>query len=164
MTDKRPGISDAEYDEIQERVDRTVRAWTHRLGLRWWWIKVVIDTDAASFEHSSDERDSAAFRTTTNMEVVSDWQRMTATIRVNAYAVLEVDDAELEEWIVHELCHVLVSEMRTPAWSEPTAQEIMAQMDHEERVVTMLTKAFGWTYQAGAGELNEPDAVEEEDE
>lgn len=89
------------------------------------------------------------------MEVVSDWKRLDATIRVNAYAVEEMDDATLEECVVHELCHVLVSEMRVPYWADAPAAIMQAQFDHEERVVTMLTKAFGWTFQAGAGELED---------
>jgi hypothetical protein len=37
------------------------------------------------------------------MEVVADWTRLDATIRVNAYSVLEASDETLDEWVVHEL-------------------------------------------------------------
>jgi len=65
--------------------------------------------------------------------VWADWRYLSASIAVNVKAVARLDDDELERAVVHELIHVLVNEMREPG------------IDHEERVVTMLSKAFFWT-------------------
>lgn len=160
----RSGLTDAEYQALDDRLLRIFKIWTHRLGLGWWHVKYVLDTDAASFEVETDPRDSAAFRSETHMEVITDWQRLNATVRVNAYAVKDMSDEDLAESVVHELCHVLVSEMRIPDWADAPSQVLHSQHDHEERVVVMLTKAFGWTFQAGAGELeSDPEYVEPAD-
>jgi len=44
-----------------------------------------------------------------------------------------MENDQIEMTIVHELCHALVNEMRKDG------------IDHEERTVTALTKAFLWT-------------------
>jgi len=43
-----------------------------------------------------------------------------------------MDGDEIERAVVHELCHILVNEMRED------------EIHHEERVVTGLQKAFMW--------------------
>jgi predicted SprT family Zn-dependent metalloprotease len=60
------------------------------------------------------------------------WMYLTARIQVNLLALEYIDNDDLEDVAVHELCHILVNEMRE------------GELHHEERVVTWLTKAFFW--------------------
>jgi hypothetical protein len=106
-------------------VRKLLNTWIYVLGLAWYYIEA---------DYYDSEKD---FKKTTGnivvMRVWVDWRYMTATIAVNVPAVARLSDDELERTVVHELCHALVNEMRETG------------IDHEERVVTMLTKAFLWT-------------------
>ena len=54
------------------------------------------------------------------------------SILLNGKVLDGMTPQQIERIAVHELCHILVNEMRE------------SEMCHEERVVTMLTKAFLW--------------------
>ncbi len=109
----------------RKRVRKFVKPWLHVLGLGWY--------EAIEFHWYDNEKD---FRKSADgtvlMRVWSDWRYMTATVAVNVPAVARLTDTQLERAVVHEFVHVLVNEMREKG------------IDHEERVVTMLTKAFFW--------------------
>ena len=62
------------------------------------------------------------------------WQYMTATVEINMKEFCLLTEEEQERVLIHELCHVLVAEMR----------EEDQDRKHEERVVTTLTDAFIW--------------------
>lgn len=64
---------------------------------------------------------------------ICDWRYATCTLQINEPELLEMNKRDAEFVIVHELCHALVNEMREEG------------IDHEERVVTGLAKAFLWT-------------------
>ncbi|KKL89323.1 hypothetical protein LCGC14_1915860 [marine sediment metagenome] len=63
---------------------------------------------------------------------------MVATVAFNISALKELDDHDLEVVVVHEMCHVLVNEMRADRGGEPTHGSVA----HEERVVSTLAQAF----------------------
>lgn len=115
------------YKRTRNRAKRHFEQWVYLLGLRWWDIEVRWYDNRRDFRTASraPSRNAA-------MCVYADWRYATATIYVNVEALARVDDRELEQSIVHELCHALVNEMRKKG------------IDHEERVVTMLSKAFMW--------------------
>ena len=87
----------------------------------------------------SEENRQAGWRC--HGQCVAKWQYLKATLRFDVEAVNDLDDEELDHLFVHECCHALVNEMRE--WDGEHG------IDHEERVVTMLTNAFGWMWQAG---------------
>jgi hypothetical protein len=117
--------------------------WINRLGLAWWDIQVHYYDDPGEIVR--------LFRQIDNGDVVpafvdSNWMYGSAKISVNLPAVLAMEHHEIERMIVHELCHVLVNEMRED------------EIHHEERVVTQLTKTIFW---AMAAAKRERDITEE---
>lgn len=146
----RAGMSDAEYEALKARLDAAFKRWTFYLGLRWWNITTELVVDRSQFAENGDTAES-----TTVMDVYADWTRMEAHIRVNMLAVEPLDDNDLNRIVCHELCHVLVNEMRIPAWANVPNEVLHRQLEAEERVVTMLTSAFDWVFQAGAGKLDD---------
>ena len=128
----------SEKEEAREKIGRAFEKWLKPLGLLWLDIRVVYygkkkDTQRV-FVSKEDGGIVAA-------KCYADWRYGTATIEVNVPAFYGMSAEEVETIILHELCHVLVNEMREGA------------DHHEERVVTGLTKAFMWVYKAGKGEL-----------
>jgi len=105
--------------------------WTYRLGLKWWEINIHYIEDPQTIIDT--------FRITDNEIVVAktfaDWKYMTANIYVNLPSIITMHKYTVERIIVHELVHVLVNEMREN------------DINHEERVVTSLTKAVFWIEQ-----------------
>ena len=70
------------------------------------------------------------------MTCTPDWRYLQAHIDVCLPKVVDLGDAELEQIALHEMCHILVNEMRP----EPSPGE--EYMDHEERVVSTLVRRF----------------------
>lgn len=141
----RAGFSDAEYAALQARVAAAFERWTEWLGLRWWRVDVEYVVDRSQFPENGDTAEYS-----TAMDTLVDWQRLFAKIRVNMLVVADLPDDELDEIVRHELCHVLVNEMQIPEWAHAPNEIYWRHREAEERVVTLLTKAFGWVYQAGA--------------
>lgn len=110
--------------EIREQLDK----WVYCLGIGWWDLDVYyLDGKDAKKNFSSKDGNIILALT------YADWRYGIASIYFNLPEVKKISSAELENTIVHELCHILVNEMRE------------AELNHEERVVTGLTKAFLWT-------------------
>ena len=104
-------------------------AWIYRLGLRWWDYEICFITDEAeAYKTFGYDQDSVVVGRT-----YADWRYGTFTIYFNFPAMKHKTAYEVEKIVIHELCHVLVNEMREEG------------VDHEERVVSGLTKAFLWT-------------------
>ncbi len=103
--------------------------WVAPLGLRWWNIETVYYDDPGEIiqRFRVDGENIVAART------FADWRYGTAKIIINVPALDGLIPADLEALVVHELCHILVNEMREN------------ELHHEERVVTGLQKAFVWT-------------------
>jgi len=116
------------FKRHRRRIRRCFDEWGTKLGLRWWSVEIRYYDRPKHFRKASGASANAAMR------VWADWRYMTATIAVNVPALAELSDDELERSIVHELVHILVNEMR----------EDDPDVKHEERTVTMLTKAVIW--------------------
>ena len=113
------------FKRERRRVQRLFGEWCTQLGLNWW------DVQCSYFDKSKPFKRQHG--TVAAMTIVADWRYGTAYISVNTPGCARLDDDELERVVVHELVHALVNEMR------------LTGLDHEERVVTTLTKAFMWT-------------------
>jgi hypothetical protein len=111
----------------RKRCQKSLDEWLYKLGLLWWDCEIIYRKKAKHFRKANGN--------VAIMRCYADWRYMRLTLEVNLTQVRRLDDIELERVIVHELCHALVNEMR----------EIDPGIKHEERVVTMLTKAFIWT-------------------
>lgn len=125
-------MTDAEYESQKARVKVLWDKWTNMLGLRTW--------QKISIEYFRDEalprRDDESERTPSSAvaDVRTHWQYRTAHVRICLPAAMGEDDDNLEYIVVHELCHILVNELR----------EQEDWLNHEEHVVTQLAMAFGW--------------------
>jgi hypothetical protein len=115
------------YKRTRNRARRYFKRWVYLLGLGWWDVRVNWYDNEKAFRKAS-----GATSRSVAMRINADWRYATATVCVNVPALEELSDDELERGIVHELCHALVNEMREDG------------IGHEERVVTMLSKAFMW--------------------
>lgn len=115
------------YKRTRNRARRHFEKWTYLLGLGWWDVEVHWYDSGKAFRKAS-----GATGRNVAMRINADWRYAAATIHVNVPALAGLSDEELERGVVHELCHALVNEMREDG------------IGHEERVVTMLSKAFMW--------------------
>jgi hypothetical protein len=98
-------------------------------GLLLWEITFIYYGDPADIvEHFTSDNDKIVAARTT-----ADWRYLTAKIIVNVNALTDMDETNIESMVIHELCHILVNEMRE------------SDLHHEERVVTGLARAFMWT-------------------
>ena len=119
------------FKRHRARCQRIIRDWLQPLGLLWWQVDTLYYDDPAEFPGGAGHGDSHIVA-----RVWAQWEYLTAKIAINVPEVAQMDDDKLERVLVHELCHILVSEMR----ADPDACT-----DHEERTVTQLANAFIWT-------------------
>lgn len=145
-------MNDTEYEATKARVEERAQRWIAALGLRWWRVHLVWMRD---MEDAPRRPNGKAERLAADTH--ASWQYMEATVRWFLPVLADMDDEELDYIVRHELAHILVNEMR---WVQGTAEGGHADddsHDHEERVCTMLGKAFGWVKEAArAGDLLPP--------
>ncbi len=134
---------DADYDAIKARIDKYFHKWRPILNLDRWEIQVSFCRESVlkvNGEYSVDCLAHASCR----------WEYMHATITYGLIPLSEKTDDELELVIVHEFCHLLVSEMRE--WCQTTRltdDSSASSMKHEERVVTQMADSFVRAWYAG---------------
>lgn len=123
----------AQEPDTRDLLASSFEKWIKALGLGWWNIEV----------HYYDVPGEIVrlFRQIDNGDVVpafvdTNWMYGTAKISVNLPAFEDMEPKQVERIVVHELCHVLVNEMRE------------GELHHEERVVTGLTNAIFWAIAA----------------
>ena len=129
-------MTDKEFRDLQGAIKVHVERWVARFGLGTWKLHVRCERDSDEFSpprHDGGVRNYTSARTSTN------WQYMEATLSFNMPQLFDQNQEEVEEIVIHELTHVLVAELRETSddW-----------LNHEERVVTMLTRAFQKTRDA----------------
>ena len=113
---------------MKKLLRRLMGQWVYRLGLSWWTVESYYHTgkEARKYFKTKDQYTTVLART------FSDWRYAQATVHFNVPAIKGMSEDEVERTVVHELCHILINEMREGG------------IDHEERTVTGLTKAFMW--------------------
>lgn len=119
------------FKRQRARCQRVIGEWLQPLGLLWWETTINYYDDPAEFPGGAGSGDSHVAA-----RVWAQWEYLQATVAINVPEVARMDDDRLERVLVHELCHILVAEMR----ADPDVCT-----DHEERTVTQLAKAFIWT-------------------
>lgn len=115
-------MKDAEYRAFVQAARKSYRRWRPLLGLEAWDITLEF------YDDRYEDYESAA-RTTVR------WEYASATVQFYVPACLGHD---IDELVVHELCHVIVNEMRDDSSGALIHDTVM----HEERVCTMLTRAL----------------------
>lgn len=108
-------------DQIVENVNALIALWKPRLGLDNW--KVVVEITPVITRGDGKYMGSAGLCT-------PQWQYMLAELNFAGDRLAELSANDLEEVVVHELMHVVLSELETTGEKK------------EERVATMLTAAL----------------------
>ena len=121
-------MTDAEYLAEQDRMRPLFEKWVTAL-LDSWVVKVEYCREMYDGESEEDKKENWA----STFTVHSDWSRLKAFITAYCPMTKELNDEELENHAVHELCHVLVNELRGNKDD---------YLDHEERVVETLARAI----------------------
>ena len=119
-------------DEKQQtaRARKLFKKWIKPLWLNWWKINIVYYDDEDEFnDDCPGEHDVIRMGL---MFCYADWQYSKATLVLNLNVAMLIDDDELENAVVQELCHVLVNEM----------QRYEHDPMHEEHVVSNLARAI----------------------
>lgn len=124
-------MTDAEYKASRRRLLALSAKWLKPLGLNWWDIDLAYARDDYEPPGTTARDDSLA-------HCKVDWRYGHATITWNMPLVATQSDDQLERAFVHELMHIFLHEMR---WARDQTED---SLDHEERVATILTKAFLW--------------------
>jgi hypothetical protein len=125
-------MKDKTYEKHYARVLAYIDKWLVPLGLGWYSFEVL------GYEKEKEFRKGNGG--VVAMRIWCDWRYMTASLSINVPAIRRMTDDELERAVVHELIHIIVNEMREGG------------IDHEERTVSWLTKAFFWVRNAGVEE------------
>jgi hypothetical protein len=125
-------MTDAERRAIIRRIGKISKKWLKMMGLMWWTVNL---------NYTTETRDTGSGYQAIAW-VNAKWQYMTADVYFSLPIIVDKDDEEIEEVVRHELCHILVNEMR-----EQDEDRL-----HEERVCTTLASALGWTFIAGKEE------------
>jgi len=118
------------FKKQRARVRRYFTWWIPRLALGAWSIDVL-------YQRRRDYRQEHDASANSAMTTYVDWRYLDAAIYVNVSRVHGMSDTELERAVVHELCHLMVNELRQACGRDDAN-------DHEERVVSHLAKAFQW--------------------
>lgn len=90
-------MTDAEYKKQKARVEKYLDKWFKPAGFGWFGVSIDFN------RHLKDDREfTSAADTSTH------WQYRKAHINFYLPAIVDIDDAELERVVVHELSHVLI--------------------------------------------------------
>jgi len=127
-------VSDAEYRALKRSIKRVHDRWLRIMHLESWDMLLIFHRDDYPIPQEPGGSNVGS------MYIDADWRYLLATIHINMPALLGLSDERIEQNIVHEFTHCLVSEMHR---SDPESR------DHEERVVTMLTLALNRAYDTG---------------
>ena len=122
-------MNDQEYETTKARIRALNEKWATLLVEGWQLGLAFVRED-----FKVDDEISPGTLATSNAR----WPYKVALISFNMPHCLENNDEELEEAFVHELCHLLVNELR---WREGEDKDGY-RMEHEEHACTELARAF----------------------
>jgi hypothetical protein len=127
-----------QMDAAKRRTQKHLVKWKPLLGLAPWTIHQ---------RFYRREKDIPKRHARAAMWCAVDYEYLQATVHVALNRIAHETADEIEAMVRHELLHATVNEMRQ--WR---AGPVVHCMEHEERVVSTLTAAFEWTYNAGWNE------------
>ena len=121
-------MNDQEHEATKARIRALDEKWTERLVAGW---RITLAYVREDFK-VNDEISPGTLASSD-----AHWPYKFATISFNMPQCLQNDDEELEEAFVHELCHLLVNELR---WREGEDKDGY-RLEHEEHTCTILARA-----------------------
>jgi hypothetical protein len=140
-------MTDKEFKAEQARLQKIIHKWVQPLGLLYWQrIKIAYERERGP------EDDYTACEVAACASCA--WYYKEAALTFFCSETITLDEDAAESVVVHELCHVLVNEMRE--WSPAAGMsedEVRKAVRHEEHVVTNLAQAFIWVWKDGAQKL-----------
>src|SRR5690349_8014512 len=102
-------FSDNDYKTQKARVQNLLDKWITPLGLRWWKLDLIRDRGDVCKDVGKVEIDECC-----RAHVKVQWEYLRATVTFHLLRLEDEKDEDLEWTVVHELCHILVKEMRAP--------------------------------------------------
>jgi hypothetical protein len=123
-------VTDKEYNTQKKRVQKYIDRWLTTLGLRWFRIDFVWER-----EHDGD----CAART------LSSWQYKDATVTWYLPKIASISDDLLEQTVVHEFTHVLLSGLAQNAIDRDS--DYANQLN--EYTTEIVSNALSWAREAG---------------
>ena len=108
--------------------DKTFDFWLKKFNLTEW----TIFTDFLDKKEYGERIKEEKYAQHSPACCASFWQYQQARISINSDCLESIDDADIEKIVVHEFMHIFLSEMRNNH----------KDGEHEERVATMLARAF----------------------
>lgn len=132
-------LTKREHRAEVKRLDRWFRTWKERLGLRLWTINIRYHAE------TGPEQDNILVW----MDTTPAWEYQDAAINVYCGSTVTLPDDVAEYIVVHELVHVLLSEMYPAKISENYRR-------HSEHATTLTAKAFINTYREGENARSTP--------
>lgn len=140
-------MTDREYESTIRRIRKIEKRWITPCGLRMWRkVDFVYHRDTAEMASAGGIDLSEHQRRVVGRASV-DWDYREATIDLNVGKMFYMSDSEIDYTIRHEICHLLVNEMRE--WAS-FSKDSEACLRHEERVVSDLASILHWVRCAGA--------------
>lgn len=125
-------MTDKEYKAEVKRVKDILDKWRDILGLH-------KDRFSFSWVRESNRQEPNAVA-----DVTASWEYRNHHVNVYLPESQKLDKQELEECLVHELCHVLLS----PLW-DSTEGKSQAEIEKNEYATTSVAYAILWAYEAG---------------
>lgn len=127
-------LSAKQHAREAARITRLVTSWRDRLGLSGWRLHL-------RFHNGPMPRSTGIAPAPRGSRIAGaaevDWRYLEATLHFSTPVTRDNSADEIDSIVVHELVHVFVNEMREEG------------LDHEERVVSTLTNAIRFSYDAG---------------
>ncbi len=137
-------MKDAEYNLVKDYCLPLAKKWITLMGCSWDRVDLHWADHYFNEEKDGHPAECMAF-------CDADWRYLHATITFSCAKIFEhftpsgpKEPEFIEEMIIHEIGHILVSEMR-----EYDRSNHNRTVGHEERVVTRMARAFLYTYQQG---------------
>ena len=132
-------MNDREFQKNTKRIQGLMKKWKAVLPLGWWHI-----------EHSyyrEPWKESSGYGSNALAETQADWQYMHAHIQWNVSDMGDVDDADLQKYVVHELTHCLLDSLTRFARGDGGCDAGII-----EQSTTHVAMAIEWAYAAGKAE------------
>lgn len=123
-------MNDKDYARQKKRVEKYIDKWHRTMGLAWFHIEFIWDR-----EHKTNSPNTVA-------ETNSYWQYKDATITWYLPQIEGMNDERLENVVVHEFCHVLLSGLAQWIDDNPQADQL------NEYTTVLVANALLWAREA----------------